>query len=598
MSLDRNTLLSRLGVLARGSKGRVEKKQPKEKNTATSAPANRTDRANPANPANPEKSLPMQREILPLPEDHPVYSLWNLYQKSEGADRTAPSLSLIPFPYAPGEPVTDADLVELMPPDEAAQDQIRWEEGIVGVAERRLAQVKAAPSATNTSPPTLPAIDAMVQVFLTTHQMTAWLFVFAPINGGAEVDLQMLKKSLETANVRYGRNETLLAELPKFPDRYFHPYVVALGKAPVHGKDGYVIDLFSRVPKRTLTEDASGRVDYASLDLFQNVKKGDTICRIVPPQPAQEGRTVLNVSVPARAGQTANVPKGRNTELSEDGTSLIASCEGHVAFSGRSFQVKPVLDIGGNVDFSTGNINSLGDIHIHGDVCSGFTVRTVGSITVDGVVEACTIEAGGDLVVRKGVQGNNRAVLRAHRNIFAKYLESSSVYVRENLETECIVNCNVYSDGAVTVRSGRGAIIGGSIHATREISAHIIGARSECQTRIALGGHPCEEFEQEGVVRETQEMEEALEKLEHQPDSPAKLRQMSKLRLQISANKLKLRQFKKELENFANDPATGRMVCGIVYPGTEIAIGEASLRVTHETQNCTASLVRNEVILF
>ena len=42
---------------------------------------------------------------------------------------------------------------------------------------------------------------------------------------------------------------------------------------------------------------------------------------------------------------------------------LIASMAGHVEFTGRSFQVKPVLDIQGDVDFSTGDINFIGDIN-------------------------------------------------------------------------------------------------------------------------------------------------------------------------------------------------------------------------------------------
>ena len=66
-----------------------------------------------------------------------------------------------------------------------------------------------------------------------------------------------------------------------------------------------------------------------------------------------------------------------------------------------------MLDIPGNVDFSTGSINFLGDINIKGDVLSGFTVRAMGNIHVDGVIEAgSAVEAGGDLVVVKGILGD------------------------------------------------------------------------------------------------------------------------------------------------------------------------------------------------
>ena len=252
-------------------------------------------------------------------------------------------------------------------------------------------------------------------------------------------------------------------------------------------------------------------MDYASISFIQNVEEGDVICRIIEPTPGEDGKTVLGQELPARVGRAAAVPKGRNTALTDDGTALVATKTGHVEFSGRTFQVKPVMEIEGNVDYSTGHINFLGDVHVHGDVCTGFTVRAMGNITVDGVVEAASVEAGGDLIMVKGAQGDNRAVLRAGHSIFAKYLENCCLYAMEDLHADCVINCDVYCDGLVEVRSGRGTIIGGSIRAAHEVSAGVLGARSECRTDVVLGGLPCQEFDREVLVREIAELEEKLE---------------------------------------------------------------------------------------
>ena len=94
------------------------------------------------------------------------------------------------------------------------------------------------------------------------------------------------------------------------------------------------------------------------------------------------------------------------------------------------------MDSPGDVDFSTGYLNFLGDINIQGDVISGFTVRAMGSVHVGGVVEAgSTVEAGGDLIVVKGILGDGSTVIRSHRSLFSKYIENSTIYVRENLQT-------------------------------------------------------------------------------------------------------------------------------------------------------------------
>ena len=215
--------------------------------------------------------------------------------------------------------------------------------------------------------------------------------------------------------------------------------------------------------------DENNQVDYSDLNFIHSVERGGAVCRIIPPTEGIPGRTVQGREIPAENGRPAAVPKGRNTAVSEDGRALVATIAGHVEFSGRSFQVKPVLEIPGNVDFTVGDINFLGDVCVHGDICSGFNVRAMGTITVDGVVEACTVEAGRDLIVAKGVQGSGQAVIRAQRSVFAKQLENCCVYAKMNLETECIISCEVYCGGAVVVRTGHQSIIGGKVHAAREV---------------------------------------------------------------------------------------------------------------------------------
>ena len=230
-----------------------------------------------------------------------------------------------------------------------------------------------------------------------------------------------------------------------------------------------------------------------------------------------------------------------------------------------------------------------------------FTVRATGNITVDGVVEASAVEAGGDLVVAKGVLGNNQAVITAHRTVYAKYLENCRVHARENLQTDCIVNCDVYSDGAVQVRSGRGTIIGGCVRAANDINASVVGSRSERPTTIVLGGMPCEDFEKELLQQEIREMTEEFEKVQRQPDSPAKLSRLSTLRMKIAVDKKKLEEFDKEDAELLVMPPEEvydmRMNGGIVYPGTEVRIGMAKLKVKQETRQCTARLIDGQVCI-
>lgn len=541
----------------------------------------------------PEMKPPPPPRELQLSQDHALRQLWSLRAHHAGW-LPQPALSLAERP----------DLPALLSDAEIQRELARLQITVTASANERLRQTRSksvSPASAGAAPP-LPDLDAQVMVFTAASGMAAWLMVYPPVGRGAEVDRRGLDKALEEHGVRFGIDEVLLNELPQDQGRYFRLFPCARGKPAVHGTDGRIVDFFPRVIEKKITVDENNRVDYTSLNFIHNASQGDVICKLIPPTEGEPGRTVQGAEIPARDGKNAVLPKGRHTEIAEDGLSLLASIAGHVEFSGRAFQVKPLLDIPGNVDFSTGDINFLGDVCIRGDICSGFTVRAMGNITVGGVVEACTVEAGGDLVVSGGVQGDNVAVIRAQKSIFAKFIENACVYAKESICSDCLINCDVYCDGGIEVRSGRMTVIGGALRAAHEVSAGTVGSRAECRTEIVLGGQPCGKFEYHILLQEIGQLEKDLEKTEPQPDSPAKLSRMSKMRMQLMVNRKKLEQVNKERELLAGeaeeDPGLRRLVCGTVYPGTVLTIGcSEPYFFDSRTVSCTALLVNGEICL-
>ena len=553
---------------------------PEEEPEEDQAPAERQETAAPPR----QEADPFR---LDLPPDHAVNRLSRLWRERTG--RYSP----------PSFRLQGAEGQAVIPAAQARQEVARLLLTVNATANQRWNKIHPKnQSAPKEGERPLPSLDAQAVAFVSNDRLTAWVFAYPPVGEGRELDRAMLDQALKDRQVTYGLDQDRLDALPGDPERYFRLHLAARGKPVVHGKDGQIVDLFARKPERKLVVDEYNRVDYAAISFIQNADEGDVICRVIQPTAGEDGKTVLGQDLPARSGRAACVPKGRNTALTEDGAALVATKTGHVEFNGRTFQVKPVLDIDGNVDYSSGNINFLGDVHVHGDVCTGFTVRAMGNITVEGVVEAAMVEAGGDLIMVKGAQGDNRAVLRASHSIYAKYLENCCVYAMEDLHADCIINCDVYCDGLVEVRSGRGTIIGGSIRAAHEVSAEVMGSRSECQTAVALGGLPCQEFDHEILVREIAGLEEELEKMERQPESPTKFTRMGKIRMQLSLNKNKLVQFDQDLEEqreSQEEPGVRRLTCTVAYPGTLVTIGPASYRFRQETRPVNASLVEGEI---
>lgn len=560
-----------MGGKMEGAPGQEESTRSAEEGTETLAQEER------------EYLLPDVR-LLEFPEDHALRLLYELRREQSGLQP--------PF-YIYLEGVSQ---------EEAERELKRLKKELTEEAALRLSEAVPEASDTSESPedserPEI-VLDARPFVFVSEDRMAAWMMVFPPVGNGKEPDCQMLERALAEKGVAFGINGELLKRLPEDLHRYFRFHLAAKGAEAVDGEDGYLVDHFSRVIERKFQVDEHDRVDYSSLNLVQNADKGEVICEAVPPVKGISGRTVYDEEIPGKDGKAAQLPRGRNTEISEDGTKLVAAQAGHVEFSGRSFQIKTILEINGNVDYTTGNINFLGDVHIRGDVCSGFTVRAVGDITVDGVVESGEVEAGGDLIVVKGIVGNRDSVIRAHHNIYARYLENSIVHARGNLQTDCILHSEVYCDGEVKVLSGKGAVIGGYIRAARGIEAKVIGSKSESNTNIALGGQPCADFEREVLFKEIDGLKKEMLKLERQPESPARTKRMAKIRLDLSVGRMKLGQYDKDLEKLKEkleEQGGSRLRCQLAYPGLILTIGDETKQLTNETSMCNARLVEGEI---
>ncbi len=525
---------------------------------------------------------------LELSHEHPLYKLYDM--RTEKSRNTPP-------------PELVMKGCDELTEEQVRKELMRFRIEITKAADLRLkdATPKVSDSEEEDEIPHLePSMDALPFVYVSSDRMYAFIMAFPPTGWGKELDCGLIYEALEKKKVTYGVDEELLDKLPEDYNRYFHLFLIAKGNKPMNGDNGYIVDYFLRHVERLPEMDEFGNVDYTTLGSEQNVKKGDLICEVIPPTEGIAGRTVLNQELRCRNGKSVSLPKGKNTEVSEDGYKLLAAIDGRVEFSGRYFSVRPLLEISGNVDYSTGNINFIGDVLIKGDVCSGFSVRAMGDIKVCGVVESCEIEAGGDLIVVKGIVGNMETIVRSHHNIYSKYLVNSIVHARKNVHTDSIRYSNVYSDGEVEVCSGRGLIVGGQIRAAQGIEAKTVGSVYESPTSIILGGQPYASFEKELLTRTIKEMKEEMEKLERQPDSPFRTKRMSKLRLELSISGMKLNKFERDKERIdetLEKQGGCRLKCGTAHPRVSITIEDETVILDRTYNSCNARLVEGEIFL-
>ncbi len=437
-------------------------------------------------------------------------------------------------------------------------------------------------------------LDEYIFIHRSCNNMVAWIMFFPPSGSGKNITISKINEALADKKIVYGIDNELLNSLIKTNDRYFKLFVAALGTPAVKGKNGDVIDHYPREIRNRLDVKELAKADYISLNLVLNIKSGDVICDIIPPDKGINGCTVTGKTIPAINGTAAEIPNGRNTEISKDGLHLISTQNGHVEFSGCEFQVNPILDIEENVNASAGNIKFLGDIHIHGDVCCGASIKATGNIQVDGVIEGCTIEAGKNIVVSSGIQGQNSAVIKALKSVYSKYLENCTVYAKEDVYADCIIGCNIFSNGSVKAVTGMGAIIGGIIRSSKEVMANSVGSKTEKTTSVFLGGLPCNDYERDKIIAELKKINTQIQTLEKEPDTVQTRTEISKLKLRTYAARMKLESIDKDSRASLKAQSVKdkrQLICSSAYPGTVVSIDYREFRIHRIEHSCTIGML-------
>lgn len=274
-------------------------------------------------------------------------------------------------------------------------------------------------------------------------------------------------------------------------------------------------------------KDDDDPVCFYNVRTFVRVARGDRVATVRPATGGEDGRDVCGGTISTTPGKPLSFTFDKSLSLDPEGP-LVAERDGVLKIEGRTVRVDPVLEIAGTVDFSTGNIEFDGDIHIRNDIRDHFTVQTSKSVTVDGLIDASHIRCGENLHVRRGVAGRGVGTLRVGGDAEVGYLAQVGVHVGGDLRfAQEIVQSEVRVGGDLVSDSGR--VIGGEARVAGNVSIAQLGSPGESPTTLAIG--PVQEAESEAVVR----LRATLKKLRAEADT---LRSASQHRTPAAAERL------------------------------------------------------------
>lgn len=332
--------------------------------------------------------------------------------------------------------------------------------------------------------------DSAAYVAVSSDGMAATMWLLPPSGEGAMPDTADIFSQIEGEwGVTYGLDAAQV-QSAILGRKWFEPVVIAEGLPPVNGEDGRLDILFETHHDNSPRELEDGSVDYKNLDLFASVAEGDLLARCIPPTPGEPGRTVQDKEIPPKPGKAAKMPRGRNVQISEDGCAMTALRNGRVDYLNGRVEVSDQYVIGGSVDMGVGNIDFQGDVLIRGGIIAGLTVMATGNIEVNETVENAVLIAGCDIILQKGIQGMDKALLQAGGNVISKFIERSVVEAGGNVHSDYIAHSNVTARGLVKLKGKHGRLIGGVARAGKELSAITLGTPTGEKTLIEVGAPP------------------------------------------------------------------------------------------------------------
>ncbi len=354
-------------------------------------------------------------------------------------------------------------------------------------------------------------------------------------------------------------------------------------------------------------------IDYHNLHLFDNVKRGEAIAKIHPPQRGTPGTTLLGEKHPATDGEALRLSFGEGVRMGSEITpgeakdSIYAKINGRIEWNEQASFIS-ITDkyIVKDVGFNTGDIDFIGDVEVNGDVIDTYNIKTGGNLFIKGNIEGSQIEAGGNLTF-SGITGKDIATIKCGGLITAKFIDGTKVEaLGDVLVKNEIVDSDIKTRGKVVLE--KKAIIGGSVLALTGIESKNLGSDIGVKTILCAG--KCYRSQKEiKNIKETieqnairlEEISKFMNPLIADPKQVKRLTKDQKMELRKTAAEFtdlnrkqtelpgKIEEIRNDVKKKANPVIN---VLGTLHRGVDINLGSTIKQITTDEKK-SMSIVEN-----
>ena len=435
---------------------------------------------------------------------------------------------------------------------------------------------------------------------------------YPPSAQGGKLTKEAILSDLEYKGIKFGIQEEEIDRFLK-ERNYCTDYKLALGKPPRIGTDAKIEYFFNTNLSMKPKTRADGTVDYRDLTLVSAVDKGQRLAHLTPADPGEPGTDIFGGKIKQPDVKKNKLQFGKHIRLSEDGQDIFTEVTGHASLVQGQVFVSDVYEVPANVDNSTGNIHYDGNVHIKGDVQTGFTVEASGNIIVDGTVEGANVHAGGQIIIRDGIHGMGRGIITAGASIICKFIENATVRSEGgSVSADIILHSKVDAVDTIQLKGKKGMVTGGALRAGKLIEADYIGSEMGAQTELEVGADPGKIQRHQELQKQIKVMQDEIAKLKpvlatftkkmaQGEELDARKRQY----VQVIATQLKGLQGKlltlndedEKIVAYINESGSAKVVVNrTCYAGVTIKISSASVTLKSKRDYCQYVYDGGEVV--
>lgn len=400
-----------------------------------------------------------------------------------------------------------------------------------------------------------------------------------PGGGGPDkVDLAHLETMLEANEIIHGIDTQALqklAEAAAEKKRVDH-LLIARGTMAKKGAPEYIKlkkRLFEGQSARDLHSD---KVDYRMVSPFVMVKKDEPLGKRRPETSGTPGMNIYGQEVQPAKKDITQLEAGENTRW-EDNV-VYAAIAGRFEFDGKHFSVSNILEIPGDVDYSTGHISFAGDVIIHGEIKDGFRVAAGGRVLCKKTLDASEVLCRKDLVIEGGIKGRHSGLVRVQGKVETKFIENCRLEAIGGLAVKSsILDSQIYTLGALELGDKKGTIIGGECFAEKGITAVNIGSSRNSHTLIYCGISYILMRKLNHLQTRLTVLNDKMEHLKKLKDTPEHADLMEKA---LKAREILQREIAKAMVDQYTDYKAEIKITGTLFPGVQLSICDRQLHVS------------------